>query len=67
MFKYSLSKSKTQQSSKIFKNRDKSLVIITLLYLLLINNAYAYTVSDFKPSILKPSPPSAFHNVDTGL
>ena len=65
MFKYSLSK--TQQSSKMFKNRDKSLVIITLLYLLLINNAYAYTVSDFKPSILKPSPPSGFHNVDTGL
>ena len=65
MFKYSLSK--TQKSSKMFKNRDKTLVIITLLYLLLINNAYAYTVSDFKPSILKPSPPSGFHNVDTGL
>lgn len=37
--------------------------VIFVCVLVLLNG---YKVSDFKPSILKPSPPSGFHNVDTG-
>lgn len=40
----------------------KEYVIFLCVFLL----ASGYKVSDFKPSILKPSPPSGFHNVDTG-
>lgn len=37
-----------------------------ILFCSLALMAISYKVSDFKPSILKPSPPSGFHNVDTG-
>lgn len=52
----------------MFKSQNRTLPItlslISLLLTLMPTNSYK--VSDFKPSILKPSHASAYFNVDTG-
>lgn len=48
----------------MLKRNIPMLLIITTFILIYIG--HAYKVSDFKPSMLKPSPPSGFHAVETG-
>lgn len=53
----------------MFKSQTQTLSQThTIIYILLIITiTISYKVSDFKPSILKPTHSSSYYNVDTGI
>lgn len=41
-------------------------ILLPLVIVCVFNLVHTYKVSDFSPSILKPTPASGYYNVDTG-